>query len=351
MKITACINLTALSILTLQGCGGGGGSTTAPAAVVAATVTVFPSIVPSVGDYFVYSTSINPTLPTGAAPSQYETTRLFTVANPDGSFSRTDTTSRRVLSNALVFSSSAALVSTVSGSQTCNFTPPFRNGPPLSAALGTSYSTTSSQSCVVQSQTPAATTSIKFDGSVQTAEPLTIALGTFATVKDTHIIVSSSATASTTTTATCWTDTVTGRTVQCTSAEVTTPVGQTVPSASDTRSFVLEAYSFRGNTPVGPAVKRFNGYWNLVSASGQGRCNNLFVDSNGGINATCQTLDQNSNVTSTFTVTGTVDVSGTATFTGSNGLSGNGSFSSPVSATGTISNAAGTTVTWAATHI
>ena len=123
--------------LMVSACGGGGGSDSAPASPAApANPNAYPAISPSAGDWFVYTSTVTPTLPAGATATERTITRHFRIVNADSSLTRADTTSTFTSLASRAFNSSGALVSYTSGTLLCNYAPAYRSTPPLTSVVG-----------------------------------------------------------------------------------------------------------------------------------------------------------------------------------------------------------------------
>lgn len=344
---------TVLSLALLGACGGGGGgSDTAVTPPPPPTISnAYPNVSPSAGDWFVYTSTVTPTLPAGAAPTQRTITRHFRIVNTDGSLTRADTTSTFNSLASRAFNAAGAQVTLISGTLLCTYAPAYRSGPLLTSIIGDSYSSTSSESCATQPSGTATVRNLSTSGTNQSNESKSIPLGTFSTFKYSQTLVTTATADVTTTLETCWIDRSTGRTVECTTTYSTVPVGQTTATASGSTRLLLEGYSFRGQTSVGAAVRRFAGYWNVTFAGTSiGECANLLIDSNGQISGSCRFLISAGIYGTSFAVTGTVGANGAATFTATTGASMSGTFTSPESANGTWLNT-GASGSWTATHI
>jgi hypothetical protein len=330
-------------------CGGGGSDTTSVTQL--SNPNAYPSALPVAGDWFVYTSSVNTTLPVGTAATERTTTRHFRIVNSDGSLTRADTTSTFNGLASRAFNTAGAIVSYTSGTLLCNYAPPYRSGPPLVSVVGDAFNASSSESCATQPNGIPSVVALATTGTSQSVEARTIPLGTFNTFKYTQTLTSTSATAVTTTVETCWIDKATGRTVECTSTYSTTPIGQAAPTSKGTTQFRLEGYSFNGQAAVGAAVRRFSGYWNVTFAgTTTGDCSNLLIDINGQISGSCRFLTSVGVYGSPFTVAGSVSASGSATVTATTGAILSGTFASPAIANGTWSNGAASG-TWNAMHI
>lgn len=352
MKSTM-IKLSSISVaLLVSACGGGGGSDAPPASpAVPANPNAYPAVTPSAGDWFVYTSTVTPTLPAGATATEGTITRHYRIVNPDSSITRADTRSTFTSLASSAFNSSGALVSYTSGTLLCNYAPAYRSGPPLTSVVGDAYSATSAESCATQPNGTATVTNLSVASGSQVVESKTIPLGTFGAFKYTQTLVATSAASTTTTIESCWVDKVTGRTVECTSSYNTVPAGQTAISARGTTLFQLQAYSFRGQAAVGAAVRRFAGYWNVTFAGTSiGDCANLLIDINGQISGSCRTLTSAGVYAPSYAVSGSISASGAATVTATTGASLFGTFTSPEAANGTWTNT-GASGTWTATHI
>ena len=330
---------------------GGGGSDSSPTPSTPVNTNAYPSAKPTSGDWFIYTSSVNPTLPAGATPTERTITRHYRIVNSDGSLTRADTTSAFNSLASRAYNSNGALVSYTSGSLLCNYAPAYRSSPPITSLVGDTYSATSSESCATQPNGTATIRTLSANGTNQSAESKTISIGTFSTFKYSQTLLASTATEVTTTLETCWIDQNTGRAVECTSTYSTVPVGQTAATSSGATTFRLAGYSFAGQTSIGAAVRPFAGYWNVTFAGTSiGDCSNLLVDINGQISGSCRFLTSAGIYAPSFSVSGTVSASGAATVTATTGASMSGTFTTPGAANGTWLNT-GASGTWSATHI
>lgn len=341
--------LTAFAVLALAACGGGGGSNSPIAPP--SNPNAYPTAMPAAGDYFVYSSSVTPTLPAGSPPTERTVTRNFLIVNADGSLTRADTVSTFNSLASRAYSADSALVSYTSGTLLCTFAPAYRSTPPRTSVVGDAYVATSTESCATQPAGSPTTVSLSDSGNAQAVETKTIPIGTFTAFKYTQTLIATSSTSATTTVETCWIDKTTGRTVECTSTYSTIPTGQATVTASGSTLFRLEAYSFNGQAPVGAAVRRFAGYWNVVfGGSSTGDCSNLIVDINGQVSGSCRFLTSVGVYAPSFTASGTVTAAGAANLTATTGATMSGTFTSPGAASGSWTNGSASG-TWAATHI
>lgn len=328
---------------------GGGGSDATPTPTT--NPNAYPLALPVAGDWFVYTSSVNPSLPAGSTPSERTVTRNYRIVNADGSFTRADTTSTFNSLASPAFNSAGALVSYTSGTLLCNYAPAYLSGPPITSAVGDSFNSSSTESCATQPNGTPSTTALSVVGNNQAVETKTIPLGSFSAFTYAQTRTATSATAVTTTVETCWIDRTTGRALECTSSYSSIPVGQSTPTSTGTTLFRLEAYSFHGQAAVGAAVRRFAGYWNVnFAGSSIGDCANLLIDINGQISGSCRFLTSAGVYGSPFTVTGSVASNGSTTVTAATGASMSGTFTTPGVANGTWSNGAASGP-WNATHI
>ncbi|MDE2094464.1 MAG: hypothetical protein KGI87_11490, partial [Burkholderiales bacterium] len=331
-------------------CGGGGSNTpSATATAAAVNPNAYPNVLPVAGDYFVYTSVNTPTQPAGQAPIQRTVTRDIRSVGVDRSFVRLDTASAYSLATTQSFDASRALTSSSTSTQRCDFTPGYRSTPALTSVVGDTYTTTSTESCVNQSTSALTTYALTDNGTVAAAEPHTLPIGTFNTIKYTQTLVSVQPSGTTTTLETCWIDTVTGRAVECASTYSTTPTGQSAPTSAGSTSFQLAAYAVNGGAAVGPTERRFAGTWSVTfSGSSGGACAALLVDTSGRISGTCQFVASTGTATP-FTVSGSVNAAGIASVSTSTGAALTGTFDSPSTATGSWSNGTATG-TWSAAH-
>jgi len=333
----------------LAGCGGGGSDTASNNSQ--ATPDVYPAVKPAAGDWFVYTSITTPTLPAGQAPTQRTIIRYFPTVNADGSLTRIDTASSVIPRAQRVFDANKAVVALTSASSQCSFVNPYRSAPPLASKVGDTYSANSTEFCTAVPSGTASQFTFALTGSSVAIEDRTIPLGTFRTFKYTQTTVSTSATSTVTNVESCWTDMVSGQTVECTTTSQTVPAGQSVVSASGSASFQLDAYSFNHQAAVGSAVQRFAGLWNVaLGGTVTGDCLNLVVSDNGQISGSCRLLVSPGVYGTSFPVTGAVNAAGVVTMSATNGATISGTFSTPVSAGGAWQSGA-TAGTWTASHL
>ncbi|MEY8689693.1 MAG: hypothetical protein AB9M53_07425 [Leptothrix sp. (in: b-proteobacteria)] len=334
--------------VVLAGCGGGGSDTASNNTQT--TPDVYPAAKPAVGDWFVYTSTTTPTLPAGQTPIQRTIVRYFPAVNADGSLTRVDTTSLGSRAQRS-FDANRAIVSFTSASSQCNFVNPYRSAPPLASKVGDTYTANSTQFCTALPSGIVSQLTIAITGSSVAIEDRIIPLGTFRTFKYTQTTVSTSATSTVTNVESCWTDMVSGQTVECTTTSQTVPAGQSAVTASGSSSVRLEAYSFNNQAAVGSAVQRFSGLWNVaLGGATTGDCLNLFVADNGQISGACRLLVSAGVYGASFPVTGTVNAAGVVALTATNGATISGAFSSPVSAGGAWQSGAVAGI-WAASHL
>ena len=337
--------------MALSACGGGAGSAPAAVAQPMQNPNAAPVASPYAGDYFVYDSLDTPSLPAGSAPTDRTLVRDFKIVNADGSLTRVETFSTFTSFSSIALASSGAVVTWASGNNLCTYSPALMSSAPRASMVGDAYTATSTLSCAIQPAGAPTTTSLSLQGTVVSVEQLTIPLGTFSTFKYSQTTIATGSSATTTWNETTWLDMQTGRTVQSSSTYSTVPNGQSNPSATGTTLFRLVAYSFHGQAPVGSAVRRFSGYWNVIfSGTGQGKCDNLLIDSNGGISGTCQSLTSVGLYSVPFSITGYVDQSGNASVTAATGAVLSGAFTSPTGASGSWTNGSASG-TWTGVHV
>jgi hypothetical protein len=328
----------------------GGGNEAVPAQ--AANPNAFPTALPAAGDWFVFTSSVSPTLPAGAAPGESTYTRHYYVVNADGSYERADTYAGPSNSSTYSYNGAGAVTSATSGTRLCTFAPALRGLPPLTSVVGDSYNSTSTETCATQpTGALPAVFEIAVAGNSQAVESKATPLGSFTAFRYSQTTTSTTSGAVNTNIETCWIDKFTGRTVECTSSYSYLPLNATTPTSAGTAQLRLVAYSFRGQPPVGPAVRRFAGYWNVVFAgSNAGDCSNLQIDINGLISGSCRFFTSVGVYGSSFAVTGSVASNGSASVIAATGTSLSGTFTTPSKATGTWSSGVDSG-TWTATHI
>lgn len=301
------------------------------------------------GDWAVYNYSITPTLPFGTPATEEIITREYLVVNSDGSRTRRDNTSAFTLFSSRAYTS-AGLVSFSSGTKLCKYAPAYRTSPPSRSVVGETFNSSSTESCATQPNGTPAVASLLVKGENELVEIRTIPLGTFNTFKYTVSITSISSSTTTKTLESCWLDLITGRVVECVSTYSTIPIGQTAPTSSGTTRFRLQGYIYQGQDPIGSAVRRFSGYWNVnFSGDSVGDCSNLRVDINGQISGSCRLATPTGGYTS-FSVSGSVSANGNASVAATTGAKLTGTFNSPSAGEGTWSNGSARGA-WNANHI
>lgn len=350
IKLNAKNKLIAMSVAAvLAGCGGGGSDTASNNAQT--TPEIYPAVNPAAGDWFVYASTSTPTLPAGQVPTQRTIVRYFPTVNADGSLTRIDTASSGIPRAQRVFDANRAIASLTSASSQCSFVNPYRSAPPLASKVADTYTANSTQFCTAVPSGTVSQLAIALTGSSVVIEDRIIPLGTFRTFKYTQTTVFTSAASTVTNVESCWTDMVSGQTVECATTSQTVPAGQSVVATSVSTSSRLEAYSFNHQAAVGSAVQRFAGSWNvLLAGAATGDCLNLSVAGNGQISGSCRLLVSPGVYGASFPVTGTVNAAGVVALTATNGATISGAFSSPVSAGGAWQSGA-VAGTWTASHI
>lgn len=305
----------------------------------------YPAVQYTSGDWYLYESTRTNTLPS-VSTTNYSYVREFRAGSAE-QYQRILTYSDPAMRLTSQAYSSGGLLSSLSNTSNCTYSPPYRSPPPPGNTVGQAYSMTSTQSCVPPvsgSGTPSTSTST-VNGSINAIEERTVPAGTFQTFKYTMQSQSVSTTGISAATETCWIDASTGHTVECSSSSTFTPANTS--SLSSSSSFVMRmvAYGAGGRAPVGDAVRRFAGAWTAsLSGDDSGTCSSVIISASGAISASCT-----STAAGAFTLTGNVSADGTATAVASNGASLTGSFTSPSTGSGTWRN--GTlSGTWSATH-
>ena len=343
MRHTLVITVAA-SLVALSGCGGGGGSS-------GPSGDPYPPALPNVGDYSVYTSSIHPILPAGSDTSR-TLTRTYMAVNADGSLTRVDTASTLSELSTRGYAGTGALASAITGPVSCSYSPALFTGPPRTTLVGAAYQQfTADESCLVSGATTPNVQRWTMSGTLTAAEQIKTSLGTFNAVKYSQTQVSGTSAFDTTKVETCWVDTVTAQIVKCSATSQTVPKGQTTATSRDSTEFLLEAYSFHGQAPVGPVVRRFSGRWNVVfTGTTPGDCTNLVVDLAGQISGNCRIQTSPGVFGAPYSVSGSVNAAGAANLSAANGAAITGTFNSPGAGSGTWVNG-GNSGAWTATHI
>ena len=330
----------------LAACGGGGGdsgsSGTTPAV---ATQNTYPATVASTGDWYVYASTGQQTLPT-ASTSESSLTRYFKSVTADGKVQRVNLSSAGSQSTRH-YDAKGEISAVVYPDRTCEYTAGYRFSPLPGAAAGSTYSTSTVGTCHgTGAFSSAVVDRITVTGKAEGLETRSTALGTFQTFKRSHTITTTHADGGTATSnETCWDDVNTGAIVECVSTSSSTLKGATAPQNSSSSTLRLVAYGRSGQAPVGPAVRRFAGTWTVqFSGDDSGSCTNVRVAVDGGISGTCAFGG-----TVPFGVTGQIADNGAVTVNVDNGARLIGTAGTPLAALGTwtLGSARGS---WTASH-
>ncbi|MBK4735084.1 hypothetical protein [Noviherbaspirillum pedocola] len=137
---------------------------------------------------------------------------------------------------------------------------------------------------------------VRNTGSATALETITVAAGTFQTIKEentwTEILDASRSTAKLEQVEQCWIDTVMGVAVKCTQTAVATPRDTSLKSKSGSATIELIAYDasrFPGSIR-NPA--RFAGGWNAgLTEANTENCSSLTIDTKGELTGTCRFVD------------------------------------------------------------
>lgn len=330
----------------LAACGGGGGdSGTAGTTPPVAAENTYPATRASTGDWYVYTNTGQQTLPT-ASTNESSVTRFFKSVAADGTLQRVSLSSQGSQSTRH-YDVTGAISAIESATSTCEYTAGYRFSPPPGAAAGSTYSTSTVGTCRSRGSVPGVTVdNITVSGKAEGLEPRTTPLGSFTTFKRSHTITTVFAGGDTSiSNETCWDDVNTGAIVECQSTSSTTAKGATAPRSSNKSTLVLVAQGRSGQTPTGPAIRRFAGAWTVqFSGDDTGTCTNVRVAVDGAISGTCAF-----GATVPYGVTGHIADNGAVTVNVNNGAQLTGTAGSPLAASGTwkLGNATGS---WTASH-
>jgi hypothetical protein len=173
------------------------------------TGVMFPSVVPSAGDYFIFVETQASSLPANIGESSWINVLSYKVVNSDGSLTRRETGTYYNPSITRTYSSSGGLTEYSYSTGRCSYSPPYRSSPPYGTYIGDSYSSRTSSSCTNSSTS----TSIVISGTALAVEQRTLAIGSFTTIKYSATRTSTSASSISQYLDTCWVDTNTGRTI------------------------------------------------------------------------------------------------------------------------------------------
>ena len=344
----AGLAMLAIVLAGLSACGGGGGSA-GDTPTAQPLSTTYPSVKPTVGDYYIFTATSTVTTPTGTAPTTSTSVRTYPTVNSDGSYTRAVTGAS--IKQARDYAADGKVTTSTSTSQQCVYSPGYLISPPAGTAVGQAYSGTTGQTCTFTGSSVPSTSTLSTNGTADAIESVTTVAGTFRAFKQTATYVTTTNGYVSTTVETCWTDMVLGRTVKCSTSYSTVQPDLTVVSAGSSVS-ELTAYSVAGAAPVGSTLPRFVGSWRVnFAGAATGNCGSVSVTTAGVINTSaCVRTNSSGSVIGNFTVSGSVDVNGVVTATGSDGSSFAGSLTSPTAGTGTWVNGS-MSGTWTASHL
>jgi len=203
---------------------------------------------------------------------------------------------------------------------------------PGSLTIGQEWSGKSVRTC---SDDTSENTTVTVKGAVAGLESVTVAAGTFSTIKLSYTRTFAFKTSTAVIESTCWRDTVTGINVKCENASTTTPNAGGA-GYKDTSSIELGGYLQASSGLRKDNIERFAGKWQTwYSGQENGICDVQIADA-GTISGTCY-----DNSGYQFGINGTVDARGVATFNlQTGGFAGpvfSGSFESPLKIAGTWS--------------
>jgi hypothetical protein len=327
--------LLAASMLCACGGGGGGASSVANSNPQTPTTTEtldahtsYTAATPTTGDNYTYKVTFTDTS-TGATgtPNVYYYNQFYTATNPDGTSTREGIESQSndtPIDDSLNADGSIAAqnVNQVLGSTAivpnsyCNY-PLSKVDIPGTLSVGLSWDSSTAGSC------SSWTMQWRSQGNVVGIESVTVAAGTFETMKLTYttttvktaVITSNSGTS--VTAKTCWRDVKLGINVKCTGTTTFTPSSDGA-ARSGTIAEELVGYVNAKKNVQKLAVERFAGTWTgIYSGTASGTCN-IQVSTTGSISGTCRDSSF-----ANFDVSGNIDAQGNLTANlSSNGVSG-----------------------------
>jgi hypothetical protein len=318
--------------LLLSGCGSGtnsdGGSS--------GTGAVYPTLTTQMGDWFTYSQTNTPTVGAGTVTVTMRT-RTDASVSGDGSRTRVDTFGAGSKST-LSANSAGSFTSFAAGTTTCTYTGDTHTTPLAGARVGSTYAINYVENCATTGSATSSVWTYAGTGTFVGIESRTVPAGTFTTAKYVadYTTILSGSTFVRRWIDTCWVDTQSGRSVECTFLVSDTPTGQSTPSSAQTQSRVLQAYAYRGGAAVGAAIQRFAGNW-VVSWGSGGTCN-ITASVAGALSGSCGDVGLSNAATVQptsrgVTLSGTVRDDGQFTLAGAGGLILSGRMSTPFSAT------------------
>ncbi|GJI91714.1 hypothetical protein [Duganella hordei] len=348
LPIRTPLLIAGLAVL-LSACGGGSAGTAAPS-MPAPDATPKVDLQPAMGDFYSYKEVYVNTSPGNTAPPAplLWYVDIPTSVNGDGTWSETSTNDDAYIRRATsILRADGSTSSFINGACTTTYASP--TGTSLKdLAVGVSWTTalapapTYSAGCTPSTYPTAGTR----HGEVVAEETLTVAAGTFKTLK----VVSSASTSyasgnKTATESTIWRDSVTRRVVKENYSSTSTTAQGKV--SSYTAAIELQGYADAKRGRQSLNVERFAGPWSgSYSGSYSGSCSGQ-ISTDGVLDAACGGGQ--------FSIHGSVDARGQVTFSlSSGGVSGpvfSGSFESPLTINGTWSAGAGVSGNWTLNHL
>lgn len=348
----------AVAALLLGACGGGGSGSAAGTAPVpaptppAVEARIYHLPVQTVGDILSYKYDgwgmDSQDVPQG--PSLFYYANQTTVMTNPGQVILSSTASRGAYPNQLRYFTAEGAV-TLDGTvnyllgKNCQFQfAPAYFAVPATVTAGLTWDNRSVMSC--------ASKSLQYDvrsqGSFVAFETLTVAAGTFDTVKLHYVETASSAADNHVVDYTEWRDMVTGNVVKRIGIDT-----RSQPNISPRFKLTIELAGYRhaASGREKANIERWAGQWSgTYSGGGSGTCA-LQVGETGELKGNCTAAG--GSLGSSVAIAGTVDANGVANFSlSANGVAGptfSGTFTSPLSVSG-IWSSPGATGTWKMTH-
>lgn len=298
--------------LILSACGGGGGGTGGTTTSPQPTPGVFSRKASTVGD-FLTQKAVSVTKFNDANPQtlNYYFTEFVTEQN--SSFSKTTST------DSLPGSTSTSSTFDENGKQTIlsfndgcsnNYLPAYERFLPASVRLDTTWDAniTRNYSCI--NSNDKGTDQLALKGKVLGQETVTVAAGTFSTIKYSSTLTRTRPTSTLVTERTCWADPDSGINVKCTTVTTSTVPATPENGYVTTTTTELASFSHAATQRKKLSVERFAGDWaGVYKGDDHGYCT-FTVDLTGSLQGSCQS----NGFGGTFALRGTIDANGNLSF-------------------------------------
>ncbi|MRW94191.1 hypothetical protein GJ699_29880 [Duganella sp. FT80W] len=307
-KIIAC----SMAGLILTACGGGGGGTGAAPASPAPTPGVFSRKAATVGDFTTYKSvqtiQYGDTKP-GTVSAYY--TKYVSEQNGNLHNEMTQFSGADITASTDTYDQDGKKTKNVKpGSCTTEYLPSFPDGLPATVRIDTVWdnSITASYSCFSTGAKGSYQFSTK--GKVLGQETITVAAGTFSTIKYSVTSTTVQTTSTTVTENTCWADPDSGVDVKCDAVRTFTSTA--APQSNNTRTTTDELlyYAHAATQRKKLGTERFAGDWaGVYSGADHGYCT-FTVELSGQLHGSCQS----NGLGGTFALSGAIDASGNLSF-------------------------------------